>query len=76
MNNPYVPSHRYRGQEKGVPARGIYFPRGNKISWQKQNYGFYLFDKSWYLPAKHVICHINPLDFSLTAVSRGPGSII
>ena len=21
----------------------------------KQNYGFYLFDKSWYLPAKHVI---------------------
>ena len=25
------------------------------LSRQKQNYGFYLFDKSWYLPAKHVI---------------------
>ena len=25
------------------------------FSRQKTNYGFYLFDKSWYLPAKHVI---------------------
>ena len=25
------------------------------LSWQKQNYRFYLFDKSWYFPAKHVI---------------------
>ena len=36
------------GQEKGVPAKGIYFPRENKLSRQKQNYRFYLFDKSLY----------------------------
>ena len=29
------------------------------LSRQKQNYGFYLFDKSWYLPAKHVISNFN-----------------
>ena len=29
------------------------------LSRQKQNYGFYLFDKSWYLPAKHVIQNFN-----------------
>ena len=42
------------GQGKGVPAKRIYFPRGNKSFLTKHNYGFYLFDKSWYLPAKHV----------------------
>ena len=26
------------------------------LSRQKQNYRFYLFDKSWNFPAKHVIC--------------------
>ena len=46
INMTCVSSHRC-GQEKGVPAKGIYFPR--------QNYRFYLFDKSWYFPAKHVI---------------------
>ena len=25
------------------------------LSWQKQNYRFYLLDKSWYFPVKHVI---------------------
>ena len=25
------------------------------LSRQKQNYRFYMFDKSWYFPAKHVI---------------------
>ena len=31
---------------------------------QKHNYGFYLFDKSWYLPAKHVIYVLSDLIFS------------
>ena len=29
------------------------------LSSQKQNYQFYLFDKSWYFPAKHVIKRYN-----------------
>ena len=37
------------GQEKGVPAKEIYFPRGN------QNNRFYSFDKSCFFSAKHVI---------------------
>ena len=43
------------GQGKGVLAKEIYFPRGNKYSRQKQNYSFYLFDKSWNFSDKHVI---------------------
>ena len=31
------------------------------LSRQKQNYRFYLFDKSWYFPAKHVIYYLYPL---------------
>ena len=56
MNKTCVSSHRCR-QEKGVPAKGIYFPSIEEInlSRQKQNHVFYLFDKSWYSPAKHVI---------------------
>ena len=47
------------GQEKAVPAKGIYFPRGNKSFKAKTNYRFYLFDKSWYFPAKHVIYEVS-----------------
>ena len=43
------------GQEKGVPAKGFISLEEINLSRQKQNYGFYFFDKSWYLPAKHVI---------------------
>ena len=50
------------GQEKGVPDKGIYFPIEINLSRQKQNYRFYLFDKSWYLPAKHVIYNDIPYD--------------
>ena len=53
------------GQEKGVPAKGIYFPRGNKSFYAKQNYRFYLFDKSWYFPVKHVIYSITKIYKSL-----------
>ena len=42
------------GQGKGVLTKGIYFPRDNK-SLRQKNYRFYLFDKSWYFSAKHVI---------------------
>ena len=41
--------------EKGVPAKWIYCPRGNKSYWQKQNNRFYLLYKSWYFPDKHVL---------------------
>ena len=48
------------GQEKGVPAKGIYFHIEEiNLSRQKQKYRFYLFDKSWYFSAKHVIYRLH-----------------
>ena len=40
---------------KGVPAKEIYFHRGKNLSRQKQNYRFYLFDKSWNLSDRNAI---------------------
>ena len=45
MNNPWVTCVR----KKEFQLEEI------NLSRQKQNYRFYLFDKSWYLPTKHVI---------------------
>ena len=42
-------------RKKEVPLKGFISLEEINLSRQKQNYGFYLFDKSWYLPAKHVI---------------------
>ena len=50
-SKPWVTCDR----EKGVPAKWIYCPRGNKSYWQKQNNRFYLLYKSWYFPDKHVL---------------------
>ena len=36
------------GQEKGVLAKGIYLPRGNKFSRPTKLQIVYLFDVSWY----------------------------
>ena len=74
MNNPSVPSHRCHGspvvRKKEFQLEGFISLEEINLSRQKQNYGFYLFDKSWYLPAKHVIYCINAgfhymVDFSL-----------
>ena len=43
------------GWVKGVPAKEIYFLAEINFSKQKQNYRFYLFDKSWDLSDTHVI---------------------
>ena len=59
MNNPCVLSHRCLGspvfRKKEFQLEGFISLEEINLSRQKQNYGFYLFDKSWYLPAKHVI---------------------
>ena len=52
-------SHRCLGspvvRKKEFRLKGFISREEINLSRQKQNYGFYLFDKSWYLPAKHVI---------------------
>ena len=62
MNKTYVSSHRCLGspvvRKKEFQLKGFIFLEEINLSGQKQNYGFYLFDKSWYLPAKHVILYI------------------
>ena len=54
-----VSSHRCLGslmfRKKRFPAKEIYFPRGINLSRKKQNYRFYLFDKSRDFYDKHVI---------------------
>ena len=42
--------------KKEFQLKGFIFLKEMNLSRQKQNYRFYLFDKSWYFPAKHVIC--------------------
>ena len=41
--------------KKEFRLKGFIFLDEINLSRQKQNYRFYLFDKSWYFPAKHVI---------------------
>ena len=59
MNKTCVSSHRCLGspvvRKKEFRLKGFISREEINLSRQKQNYGFYLFDKSWYLPAKHVI---------------------
>ena len=55
-----VSSHRCLGspvvRKKEFRLKGFISLEEINLSRQKQNYRFYLFDKSWYFPAKHVIC--------------------
>ena len=48
LGSPLVGKREFR-------LKGFIFLEEINLSRQKQNYGFYLIDKSWYLPAKHVI---------------------
>ena len=54
-----VSSHRCLrspvGRQKEFQLKGFISLGEINLSRQKQNYGFYLFDNSWYLPAKYVI---------------------
>ena len=59
MNMTCVSSHRCLGslvvRKKESRLKGFISLEEINLSRQKQNYRFYLFDKSWYFPAKHVI---------------------
>ena len=59
MNKTCVSSHRCLGspvvRKKEFRLKGFISLEEINLSRQKQNYRFYLFDKSWYLPAKHEI---------------------
>ena len=59
MNMTCVSSHRCFGspvvRKKEFRLRDLFPIEEINLSRQKQNYRFYLFDKSWYFPAKHVI---------------------
>ena len=61
-----VSSHRCLGlpvvRKKEFPIKGFISLEEINLSRQKQNYRFDLFDKSWYLPAKHVIYNDIPYD--------------
>ena len=59
MDMTCVSSHRCLGspvvRKKEFRLQGLISLEEINLSRQKQNYRFYLFDKSWYFPAKHVI---------------------
>ena len=59
MNMTCVSSHRCLGspvvRKKEFRLKRFISLEEINLSRQKQNYRFYLFDKSWYFPAKHVI---------------------
>ena len=59
MNKTCVSSHRCLGspvvKKKEFRLKGFISLEEIYLSRQKHNYRFYLFGKSWYLPAKHVI---------------------
>ena len=63
MNKTCVSSHQCLGspvaRKKEFRLKRFISLEIINLSRQKQNYGFYLFDKSWYLPAKHVIYCFN-----------------
>ena len=58
-----VSSHRCLGspavRKKEFRLKGFISLEEINLSRQKQNYRFYLSDKSWYFPVKHVIYYIN-----------------
>ena len=62
MNKTCVSPRRCLGspvvRKKEFRLKGFISLEEMNLSRQKQNYGFYLFDKSWYLPAKHVKLYI------------------
>ena len=62
MNITCVSSHRCFGspvvRKKDFRLKGFISLEEINLSRQKQNYRFYLFDKSWYVPTKHVICTV------------------
>ena len=59
MNMTCVSTHRCLGslvvRKKEFQLKGFISLEEINLSRQKQNYRFYLFDKSCYFPAKHVI---------------------
>ena len=59
MIKTWVSSHQCLwspvARKKEFRLKGFISLEEINLSRQKQNYVFYLFDKSWYLPAKHVI---------------------
>ena len=59
MKKTCVSSHQCLGspvvRKKEFRLKGFISLEEINLSRQKTNYGFYLFDKSWYLPAKCVI---------------------
>ena len=63
VNKTCVSSHRCLGspmvRKKEFRLNRFISLEEINLSWQNQNYGFYLFDKSWYLSTKHVIYNFN-----------------
>ena len=63
MNMTCVSSHRCLGslvvRKNEFRLKGFITLEEINLSRQKENYLFYLFDKSWYFPAKHVILSFN-----------------
>ena len=60
------------GQQKGVPAKD------KKQNYKKQNYRFYLFDKSWNFSIKHVLYknnHLSVLSKNVEVATAVIGSI-
>ena len=59
LNMTWVSSHRCLGspvvRKKKFQLKGFISLEEINLSQQNQNYRFYLFDKSWYFPVKHVI---------------------
>ena len=64
-NMACVSSHRILEslvvRKKEFRLKGFISLEEINLSLQKQNCRFYLFDKSWYFPAKHVFLHGNSL---------------
>ena len=62
MNKPCVSSHRCLGslvvRKEEFRLKGFISLEEINLSRQKQQYGFYLFDKSWYLSAKHIYIYL------------------
>ena len=63
LNMTFISSHQCLGspvvRKREFEQKGFISLEEINLSWQKQNYRFYLFDKSWYFPVKHVIYCIN-----------------
>ena len=63
LNMTCVSSHRCLGspvvRKNEFRLKGFISLEEINISGHKQNYRFYLFDKSWYFPIKHVIYFSN-----------------